>query len=339
MFPRLALILIFVTAAVTAQAESVTITRPGAGASVSSPVRVTASAQGSSAVWLMQVYVDGVKKYEAKAASLDKSLTMASGSRRITVVAHDKDSVFKSSVTVNVSGSTTTTTSGSTSSSTETVNTDIEQRTGWQDCDACSGPDGAGEQIGYSMQQNIASPSKDGNSAKFRIWANDDGDHYGSALWWKELGGKDASTNFVYELDFYLKDPTKAQALEFDVNQLHSGHKTKYIFGTECDIKGTKQWRYYDNVAKKWAATGVTCAMPTAYTWNHLMLEFKRVSDGRLQFIAVTLNGKKSYFNKYSNRNTGTANYAHINVAVQLDGNSSTAAYDMWVDNVKLRHW
>jgi hypothetical protein len=330
--------LMLVTAAAAAHAESVTITRPGAGTSVTSPVRVTATASGNTAVWLMQVYVDGVKLYEVKAASLDKSLAMASGARRITVVAYDKDSNFQSSVSVNVSATTSSST-GSTSTTTETVHSDVEERTGWQSCDACSGPDGAGDQIGYSMKQNLADPSKDGNAAKFRIWADDAGDDYGSALWWKELGGKDASTNFVYELDFYLKTPSKAQALEFDVNQLHSGHKTKYIFGTECDIKGTKQWRYYDNVGKKWASTGVACTMPTAYTWNHLMLEFKRLSDGRLQFIAVTLNGKKSYFNKYSDRRTGTANYAHVNVAVQLDGNGSTEAYDMWVDKVQLRHW
>lgn len=340
MFKRPALMLmVLAAAAVAAQAESVTISRPGAGTTVSSPVRVTASAQGNTAVWLMQVYVDGSKVYEVKAASLDKSLAMASGTRRITVVARDKDSTFKSTVSVNVSGSTTTSTSPSTGSTSETVHSDVEERTGWQHCDACSGPGGEGDTIGYSMQQNIAEPSMDGKSAKFRIWANDSSDAYGSALWWKEVGGKDSSTNFVYELDFYLKDPAKAQALEFDVNQLHSGHKTKYIFGTECDIKGTKQWRYYDNVAKKWASTGVACYAPVAYKWNHLVLEFKRMSDGRLHFIAVTLNGKKSYFNKYSDRRTGTANYAHVNVAVQLDGNSSTAAYDMWVDNVKLRHW
>lgn len=337
MFMRLALFFMLAVACVAAQAESVTITRPGAGASVTSPVRVTASAQGSTAVWLMQVYVDGVKQYEVKAASLDKSIAMATGSRRITVVARDSNSTFSSSVSVSVSG--TTSTSTSSTSSDEIVHGDIEQRTGWQSCDKCSGPGGDGYAIGYSMQQNLASPSIDGNSAKFRIWANDDGDRYGSALWWKELGGNDSSTNFVYELDFYLKEPGKAQALEFDVNQLHSGHKTKYIFGTECDLRGSKQWRYYDNVGKKWVGTGVACYAPTAYKWNKLILEFKRLSDGRLHFIAVTLNGKKSYFNKYSNRRTGTANYKHVNVAIQLDGNSTTSAYDMWVDNVKLRHW
>src|SRR5688572_4933313 len=203
MLKRLALIPFFVVAALAAQAESVTISRPGNGASVTSPVRVTASAAGSTAVWLMQIYIDGVKQYEVKAASLDKSLAMATGTRRITVVARDSDSSFSSSVSVNVSGTTSTSTD-STSSTSETVHSDIEQRTGWQSCDACSGPAGAGHDIGYSMQQNIASPSTDGNSAKFRIWASDSSDDYGSALWWKELGGKDVSTNFVYELDFYL---------------------------------------------------------------------------------------------------------------------------------------
>ncbi len=42
------------------------------------------------------------------------------------------------------------------------------------------------------------------------------------------------ATNLVYDVDFYLKTPQNAQALEFDANQAN-GHM-RWIFGTQCNI-------------------------------------------------------------------------------------------------------
>ena len=40
-----------------------------------------------------------------------------------------------------------------------------------------------------------------------------------TALWWKQLTPNSKATHFVYDAYSYRKDPTAAQALEFDVNQ------------------------------------------------------------------------------------------------------------------------
>ena len=217
----------------------------------------------------------------------------------------------------------------------------IDQRAGWVSCDVCSGPGGNGAVTDHSMLQGLLSPVLEGRSTQYTL---NPSASYATALWWNDIGGRDASSHFVYDLYFYMVNPAAAQALEFDMNQTRAADATKYIFGTECDIRGTHTWRYYDNVAKKWLSSGVACATPAAYTWNHLVLEFQRIAatsttPAGLQWIAVTLNGTKSYLNGSSASRSGTGSYPHINVAFQMDANKAATPYSVWLDKVKLTHW
>lgn len=335
MGPRPAQLLRTISAALILSAAAfaapvVTITAPAASATVGTTVQVTANATGTAAVTLMQVYVDGSKKYEVRAASVSTSLSMASGSHKVTVVAYDSASSAKASVSFTVG-----TASAVPSSAITSAN--IDQLTGWSSCDVCAGPGGAGTAVAHSISYGETSPARDGNAMKVHI-GDSTAVRYGAALWWQYVNADDSATNLVYDLYFYLKSPSLAQALEFDVNQTRSADGVKYIYGTECDIKMTHTWRVYDNYNKKWTSTGIPCATPTAYTWHHLTWEFQRTSTGPV-FVAVTLDGVKSYANVQVQKRTGTGTGSHLNVAVQLDGNSITAPYDEWVDGVKLTHW
>src|SRR5207253_83127 len=82
---------------------SVTICTPAANSTVSSPVHIVAGTTDSKTVQFIQIYVDGVKKYEIKATSLDTSLAMATGTHRLTVQAYD-GSYFKQTIYITVSG-------------------------------------------------------------------------------------------------------------------------------------------------------------------------------------------------------------------------------------------
>src|SRR5262249_8626449 len=146
----------------------------------------------------------------------------------------------------------------------------------WQTCSRCAGAGGSGPATVHSLTQHISSPSLDGSSAKFSVggstaWAN--------AYWWKQLSGTSAG-NFIYDVYFYLKTPSAAHALEFDLNQLvNSKH---YIFGTEC-VQGSG-WKVYDAYNHVWRSTSISCSSIKAYTWNHLILEFQRV-NGKQGFV------------------------------------------------------
>lgn len=75
--------------AAASPAPSVTICAPANGSTVSSPVQVLATAAGTSTVQNVAVWVDGVKKYQVSGGTVNTSLSMTSGTHRITVQAYD----------------------------------------------------------------------------------------------------------------------------------------------------------------------------------------------------------------------------------------------------------
>ncbi|HWR37205.1 MAG TPA: Ig-like domain-containing protein [Clostridia bacterium] len=85
---------------------SVTLCSPTDGATVNSPVHVVASTTSSTKVQYLQIYVDGVKVNQVSASSLDTYVTMAAGTRRLTVQAYNGSTLFKKTVYVTVAAST-----------------------------------------------------------------------------------------------------------------------------------------------------------------------------------------------------------------------------------------
>src|SRR5437763_7144265 len=83
---------------------SVTICTPAPNATVTSPVHVVAVTTDSKTVQFMQIYVDGVKQYQVSAKTLDTSLAMAAGTRRLTVQAYD-GTYFKQTIFITVGSS------------------------------------------------------------------------------------------------------------------------------------------------------------------------------------------------------------------------------------------
>src|SRR3954467_6718046 len=82
---------------------SVTICQPANGAIVPSPVHIVAGSHSSSPVTVMQIYVDGVKKYEIRAASIDTSLSMTNGAHRLSVQGvNAANQIFKATVNITV---------------------------------------------------------------------------------------------------------------------------------------------------------------------------------------------------------------------------------------------
>ena len=84
---------------------SVTITSPTNGATVNSPIHVTASANGAgNAITGMTVYLDGTAVYTNSSSSVDTSITAAAGSHTIQVTAADSQgTTYSKSVSVTVS--------------------------------------------------------------------------------------------------------------------------------------------------------------------------------------------------------------------------------------------
>jgi hypothetical protein len=315
---------------VPAAQAGVTVAAPAAGISASSPVHFIASATptvSTNQIKTMRIYVDNISAYVISAGTIDTTVAMANGTHKVVVQAWDTaGTVYKSQMTLTVAPV-------PAIPATATVFSKIEEMTGWQSCDVCSGAGGAGATTPHWFAQNQTSPSLDGNSGQFHL---DPSVSYASALWWKQLGAIDTATHFVYDVNFYITDATAAQALEFDVNQSLGG--LRYIFGTECDFKGTTHyWRVWDYTLH-WQTTGIPCTPTTANGWHKVRWEFERTADSRMHFIAVTVDGLRTTLDRYyTPRPVGSTR--ELNVAVQLDGNKAMTSYSTWVDQLKLSAW
>jgi hypothetical protein len=330
------------TAQVTAKGSGsgIFLSSPSAESTVNGSTRLQASAYSPSHITSMRVYNNGSVVKDAQGSSLDFTLSLSQGSHYLNIQAWDsKGTVFVHPVVVKssstVSGSTPppapiTTSPGAYIPSGALSKKDIDQITGWQHCDSCAGIGGNGPQTPYSMTQFIGSPSIDSKSAVFWIGGTTP---YSNALWWKQLGGNDAIKHFVYDLQFFIKNPSAAQSLEFDVNQSAGG--LKYIFGTECNIVNGKGWRVWDTKNKAWITTGASCSIK-ANAWNHLTWEFERVGS-QTHFIAVTLNGYRQSINRYYYAQSSGVH--EMNVAFQMDGNYRQDDYSVWLDKVHLFYW
>lgn len=303
----------------------VTVSSPTAGSTVSSPTHFVASATGTSTITSMRIYVDNVSVYAIAASSINTNVTMSTGQHFVVVQAWDSHgNVYKASENITVSSTTTSVPSNAITKSR------IEEMTGWQNCTVCAGANGNGSVAIFSMTQNVASPSLDGKSAKFFLGGSTP---YSDALWWKQLGAFDSATHFKYDLDFYLTNPTVAQALEFDANQSNGAHK--FIFGTQCNV-AAKLWDVYDPAGGAWHHTTISCPAPAALKWHHITWEFQRTST-QVVYVALTYDGVKHFINRTYTAKSSSVH--ELNVAVQLDGNSKQVDYSEWVDRISIAYW
>ncbi len=313
----------------TSSGQGVLLWSPTDSSSWTSAVHFVASASSSAPITAMTVYSDGNGVFTTNSGSMDTYINLAAGQHYIVVQAWDSTGrvIAAPPKTITVASSASTNIP-----SNATVISKIEAMSGWEHCDTCAGPGGNGASVPYSMTQYVSNPSMDGSSTHFWLGGSTP---YSAALWWKQLGANNTASNFVYDVYFYMTSPNYSQALEFDVNQSVGGKK--YIFGTQCNYRGTGQWDVWDGLALLWRPTGIACAVPSAYQWHHLVWEFSRDSSGHANFIAVTLDGIKKYVNRtYS---MGGSSVNEINVAFQMDGDYAEHNYDAWLDQIKLSYW
>ena len=300
----------------------VNVNAPADGSTVSSPVHIVA--QDANAIG-MHIYVDNDDAYQIESNALDTYVPIPPGSHYVVVQSWDAyGNIFKTPLGINVSGGPA---GGSALVSGGQTIAQIQAMEGWDSCSVCAGRGGNGPGTDHGLQQHISTPSLSGSSAQLSVG----GVPWGAALWWKQVGGNDDVYNLHYSLDFYMEDPNAAQALEFDVNQNAGG--LRYIFGTECDIKGTGTWRVWNSQSGNWVSTGIACSAPYAYAWNHLEWQFQRTGGG-VRFVSLTLNGQTYnvdyWFPAYAEGGSG------IDVAFQADLAGGGQGFSVWLDNVSL---
>jgi hypothetical protein len=212
----------------------------------------------------------------------------------------------------------------------------------------CSGCSSSSKSVNWSRSAGVKSPSVSGSAARHNIG----GTHaFADFLWNNHLVGSFSTQklpdtkhtltnnvhNFIYDVYFYASNISYSQALEFDINQFMGAASGKgFIWGHECRIAGGHEWDTYDNVNKKWVATGVPCN-PKNNAWNHLVIQVQRTSTNRLLFKSITLNGVTHTLNIY--RNPGKTSWNAVTINYQQDGNRSMSDYSVYLDKVNFTMW
>lgn len=215
--------------------------------------------------------------------------------------------------------------------SAQTTISNVDQKSGWQKCSGCAGAAGQTDAYGY-FTQYVNPYAIDGKAMKFFLGGSTP---YRNALWSVNLNSGTSAHHFIYDVYFYITNPSASMALEWDLN-LYSGGKA-YIFGVQCNAQAYHQWTVWNPSSHTWVYTGVSCPAFPSYKWNHVVEEFEKTTDGHLHFVAITYNGVKHYINKYF-WPTGTS-WSGLGIDYQMDGNKYQTAYATWLDKINVTYW
>jgi len=327
----------------------VTVTSPGDGATVGSPVHfaATASSACSKGVAAVGIYTAPyVLAYKVNGSSLSTSLAMSSGTQYPVVQEWDNCG-SSSKVQLKITVGTTTSSGGGKTFS------NLQKSGGWTGyallppgfgiCSDCSP---TGSKVKWSWNQGVSSPSMDGISTKSSY--NGGTTQWADILWNNHLIGDFSSQglpdfsktlvpslhNFTYDVYFWIGNTSNSQALEFDINQFVNGKS--YIWGHECRIDGGHEWDTWSNPGQHWVTSGIPCN-PKSNAWNHLTISVARTSDGHLLFKSITLNGSTANLNRYDSPTP--TNWYGVTVNYQIDSDYYKTPYSVYLDKFTFSAW
>lgn len=272
----------------------------------------------------MTINIDSQNVYTVKGGSVNVTLPLTAGGHQVYVKAWDNlDHYFQQVLTVNAGATGTVTIAN------------VQAMSGWTSCSSCAQKGGVGESVPNSYTQNVSNPSMDNKATEFWLGGTSS-QPYGNALFYDRLTPAAVANNFKLDFYFYIKDATKAQALEMDIFYSRGGHKNYFL--TECDMSGTYAgtWQVSNAVIDTWQHTGLPCHV-NSYAWNHVTLQFYRNSDGSTKFVSVSMNGNMQYVNR--TYPAGAVNSFEMNPAIQLDGDAHQNNFSVWVDKMTVTYW
>ena len=222
-----------------------------------------------------------------------------------------------------------------TPTSTATVINRVEESP-WLTCGACGNNGGVGATAAYSDTLGISTPSEDGSSTQFSIAATVP---YTNGYFYQHHTPVTTQINaLTYEFDIYIPAGSEnlPQGIEFECQQILNGWV--YNFSWQALYTGNL-WRIFDYGLKRWDATGLAFTRFTPGTWHHIVAEYHNDTVAHtVLHDALTVDGVRMPVNITHNAFfSGSANNQFTN-AVQLDSNSTAAAYSVFIDQMKITY-
>ena len=206
----------------------------------------------------------------------------------------------------------------------------------WLTCGNCGNNGGTGATAAYSDTLGIATPSEDGSATQFSIAATVP---YTNGYFYQKHTPVNTQINaLTYEFDIYIPAGSESlpQGIEFECQQILNGWV--YNFSWQALYPGN-QWRIFDYGLKRWDATGIAFTRFTPGTWHHILAEYHNDTVAHtVLHDALTVDGIRMPVNITHNAFfSGAVNNQFTN-AVQLDSNSTAAAYSVFIDQMKITY-
>jgi hypothetical protein len=222
-----------------------------------------------------------------------------------------------------------------TPTSSATVIDKVEQSP-WLTCGNCGNTGATGATAAYSDTLGIATPSEDGSSTQFSIAATVP--YTNGYFYQKHTPITTQIGALTYEFDIYIPagSETLPQGIEFECQQILNGWV--YNFSWQALYPGN-QWRIFDYGLKRWDATGLALTRFSPGTWHHIVAEYHNDTVAHtVLHDALTVDGVRMPVNITHNAFfSGAVNNQFTN-AVQLDSNSTAAAYSVFIDQMKITY-
>jgi hypothetical protein len=206
----------------------------------------------------------------------------------------------------------------------------------WLTCGNCGNTGATGATAAYFDTLGIATPSEDGSSTQFSIAASVP--FTNGYFYQKHTPVTTQVGALTYEFDLYIPAGSEnlPQAIEFECQQVLNGWV--YNFSWQA-LYPSSQWRIFDYGLKRWDATGIAFTPFTPGTWHHIVAEYHNDTVAHtVLHDALTVDGVRMPVNITHNAFfSGAVNNQFTN-AVQLDSNSTAAAYSVYVDQMKITY-
>ncbi|MGZ4875580.1 MAG: hypothetical protein ACXV5R_10455 [Candidatus Angelobacter sp.] len=206
----------------------------------------------------------------------------------------------------------------------------------WLTCGNCGNTGATGATATYFDTLGIGTPSEDGSSTQFSIAATVP---YTNGYFYQHHTPVTTKINaLTYEFDIYIPAGSEnlPQGIEFECQQILNGWV--YNFSWQALYPGN-QWRIFDYGLKRWDATGIAFTRFTPDTWHHIIAEYHNDTVAHtVLHDALTVDGVRIPVNITHNAFfSGSTNNQFTN-AVQLDSNSTAAAYSVFIDQMRITY-
>jgi hypothetical protein len=189
----------------------------------------------------------------------------------------------------------------------------------------------------------VTSPALSGSARQFAVTYT----NYGGERYNIKFSKDQASTNFVYDTQIYIANPSTGIAnIEMDLNQVMSNGQT-VIFGFQCD-GWSHTWDYTANTGTPtspiahWLHSNQSC-YPQQWTtnaWHHVQVQYSRDSSGNVTYKAVWLDGVEQDLNVTVLSAFALGWAPSLNSNFQIDGyNSTSGSATVYLDNLTLYSW